>query len=55
VPLPVCVFEREGDDSRVGMRGSRKSLGNWFTNFKIGNQFTVVNEEFSSRRKMIFV
>jgi hypothetical protein len=56
VPLPVCVFEREGDDSRVGLRGCKKTLGNWFTNFKIENQFRLmVNEGFSDQWKMILV
>jgi hypothetical protein len=51
VPLPVCVFEREGDDSRVGMRGCRKTLGNWFTNFKIENQFRWLTKDILMNEK----
>jgi hypothetical protein len=40
-------------ESGVGLSVGR--LGNWFPNFKIGNQFTMVNEGFFGQRKMISV
>jgi hypothetical protein len=50
VPLPWCVMCLSVKEKIVGLvRVSKEFEGNWFTDFKIENQLTVVNEGVSGQ------
>jgi hypothetical protein len=50
----VCLSVNEITIKWVG-EGVERSWGDWFRDFKIRNQFIVVNEGFYGQQKMIFV